>query len=97
MAKLIRYDGVDEEEVFPAYLEDGFTLQECYTLLGCEIVEVVYLDGGQLMIIDENGKLRNDWIERINPKATVLYQQGKFVGNDVITGHALICSEQEFQ
>jgi hypothetical protein len=96
MAKLIRFDG-GEDNVFPADPSTGFTLQECYTLIGCEIVEVVYLENGQLMIVDENGKLRNDWIERINPVATQLFYAGRAITDDLITGNALICDDKEFQ
>ena len=34
------------------------TLQELYNLIGCDLVELVQLDRGIIMVIDEEGKLK---------------------------------------
>lgn len=99
MAKLIRFDGT-EEEVFPVDKEGGFTLGEMYTLLGCEMIEVVYLaNEKEILIIDEEGKLRKDWLERLNEKATQLFFEGRIPNGDIITGNALLIVDDgtEFQ
>ena len=60
-------------EVFPKDKEDGFSLQELYTLLSCDTIEVVYLpsEEGQIMIVDEEGKLAQ---KPRNERATKLAQ-----------------------
>jgi hypothetical protein len=72
-AKLIKTNG-EEIEVSPANGND-FTLDECYAHIGCNMVEVVELSDGRVMILDEEGKLKDE-IER-NDKATELFMQGR--------------------
>ena len=50
----------------------GFQLNELYTLLDCNLVEVVRLHDGRIMICDEEAKLVDDPI--INEEATRLYR-----------------------
>lgn len=96
MAQLLRFDGT-KDEVKPADSSSGFNLQELYILLGCQTVEAIYLDDGRVMVIDEEGKLRRDFRERRNEEGTRLLEISGGIPGDFITGHALICSMQEFQ
>ena len=48
-----------------------FTLKELYNILQCDIIQVVPLYDGTIMIIDEEGKLKNDAVP--NRLATQLY------------------------
>ena len=34
------------------------TLQELYELIGCDLVELIQLDRGIIMVVDEEGKLK---------------------------------------
>jgi hypothetical protein len=96
MAKLLKFDGTTEI-VVPADLASGFSLEELYVLIGCEIVEAIYLDDGTVMVIDEEGKLRAGFEERHNARATRLLELAGGMLGDFITGNALICTMQEFQ
>ena len=61
--------------VIPINLIDpkkGFQLNELYTLLECNLVEVVPLHDGRIMICDEESKLVDEPI--INEEATKLYR-----------------------
>jgi hypothetical protein len=96
MAKLLKFDGTTEI-VVPADLASGFSLEELYILIGCEMVEAIYLDDGTVMVIDEEGKLRAGFEERHNTRATRLLELAGGMLGDFITGNALICTMQEFQ
>jgi hypothetical protein len=100
MAKLLRFDGTSEE-VKPADPKSGFSLAEMYTLIGCEMIEVIYLSSkpGYILIIDEEGKYRPDVIERSNEEATTLLISGNHIEGDFITGNALLIEDNgtEFQ
>jgi len=96
MAKLMRFDDT-EETVVPADPQTGFSLGELYTLIGCQMVEAVYLDDGNIMVIDEEGKLRDDFLTRKNRMATLLLSESGGIAGDFITGNALLCSPEEFQ
>jgi len=96
MAQLLRFDGTSET-IVPADLASGFSLDELYTLIGCEMIETIYLDDGGVMVIDEEGKLRDDFRERRNESATRLLHRAGGIPWDFITGNALICTTQELQ
>lgn len=96
MAKLLRFDGT-EDVVAPADLRSGFSLEELYTLIGCQTVEAIYLEDGNIMLIDEEGKLRGDFLSRKNPAASVLLADAGGMPDDFIAGDAVICSPEEFQ
>ena len=96
MAQLLKFDGITEI-VVPADLASGFSLDELYALVGCEMIEAVYLDDGTVMVIDEEGKLRAGFEERRNARATRLLELAGGMLGDFITGNALICTMQEFQ
>jgi hypothetical protein len=92
MATLILEDG-RERTVTPANAKQGFTLAELYSALGCNVVEVVRLRDGQLLVIDENGKLVG---REVNDAATTLARP-LLQAHDVIVGPALLCSRPEFK
>jgi len=76
-------------EIEPLNQKD-FTLSECYNFLKCELIEVVNLSDGRIMIIDEEGKLKPN---EINRRATILYQRDRQT-NDMIVGDAIVCSSK---
>ena len=92
MALLIRTGGTTEV-IEPRDPAKGFTLEEVYALIGCELVQVVpTTKAGKIMIIDEEGKLKDD--AEVNLLATAAYPYGD---EDPIVGNAIICYDREFQ
>ncbi len=89
-AFLVDVDGV-KKSVLPANGND-FTLAELYHHLDCTTIEVVRTIDGNIMIIDEEGKLKPD--NKINVKATLLYSKG-FI--DQIVGKAIVCHPSMLQ
>lgn len=73
-AYLIEENG-DINEVTPINPEKGFELKELYSMLECELIEVIPLANGNIMICNEESKLIDEPI--INVKATELYRQGR--------------------
>ena len=94
MATLIKVDGT-LISIDPANKEAGFTLDELYSLVECEMIEAVYLSDGTIMAIDEEGKL-TDPPKPVNRAATALTRD-VLRANDLIVGNALICTKEEFQ
>ena len=88
-AILIKADGT-VTEIEPKNGTD-FQLQECYKLLGCDMIQVIPTRAGRIMVIDEEGKLNN---KPVNREATAMVEL--FPG-DYIVGDALICSEDQFR
>lgn len=66
-----------------------FTLEELYTLIGCDLIEVVYplVDNGNIFIIDEEGKLTG---KDINYAATIMWG----VTGDVLVGDVVYCPSE---
>ena len=96
MATLIKVDGT-KTEVFPENKKRGFTLKEAYKLMSCSMVELVGpLDDGRSMLVDEEGKLKAEWMSRINSEATHLFRT-RYGAHDVIVGDALLVTDKEFQ
>lgn len=96
MATLIKVDGT-KTEVFPKNKRKGFTLAEVYSLMSCSMVELVGpLDDGRNMLVDEEGKLKAEWINRINSEATHLFRT-RYGAHDVIVGDVLLVTNKEFQ
>ena len=100
MATLICQSGC-KHEVSPLNKKEGFKMDELYYLLDCSIVEVQAIEGGQLMIIDEEGKLTG---KETNNHATQLWSnthkipfQDLINSRDHIVGHVLLCSPEELQ
>lgn len=73
-AYLIEENG-DIHEVVPQNKTKGFQLKELYSMLECEIVEIVQLSNGQIMICNEESKLVDNPV--VNQKATELYREGR--------------------
>ena len=62
-------------------------LDDVYNLIHCQSVEVVpTVIRGIYLIIDDEGKLYDDWCNRINTLATILYGSR----SDVIVGDAIL-------
>jgi hypothetical protein len=72
-AILILTDGT-QKEISPAN-GTNFTLQECYKLIGCDMIEIIRLADGRVMIIDEEGKFKDDF--QINYVASKMFMQGR--------------------
>lgn len=99
MAKLITIKkvegGLEDDmiinEVKEVQPKDGkrFSLQELYDLLECTCVQVIPLNDGLEMWIDEEGKLKNEDYWLVNNIATQEWEKvyGK---TDIIVGNALI-------
>ena len=93
MAKLLTTAG-ETKEVQPASSKRGFTLKELYSLIGCDLVEVVGPNKkGEIMICDEEGKINGS--ER-NQLATDWYWEN-YGPWDIIMGNAVICKNSEFK
>ena len=89
MAILLREDGTSQN-IVPKNGND-FKLKELYEMLNCELIEVVQTNSaGIIMIIDEEGKLKN---LPINIEASRLSK----IGDDYIVGNAVVCSEFMFK
>ena len=89
MALLITTSG---EQVVVSPREDRFSLEEMYALLDCACVQVIALDNGRIMWIDEEGKLKP---HQINPVATELLARAGGIPGDYIAGSALITDNDE--
>lgn len=76
-AQFISTDGT-YKTIKPANGSD-FTLEELYNLIGCDLIEVVSLDGDKIMIVDEEGLLKGS---RINHEASAICL-AHIVGNAV--------------
>jgi len=92
MAQLIKVNGI-KQEVIPKD-KKNFKLPEMYNILNCKIIQFVRTKEGKLMVIDEEGKLKDDWRNNINTKATELYVHGEL---DPIVGDVLICQNKEIK
>jgi hypothetical protein len=98
MATLYKHTG----EVVTVEPANGkaFTLAECYTLLGCDMIQVLRgFKGREIMVIDEEAKCKDGWQERWNTRATILTREHK-IGlqpGDMIVGHALVCKGKELK
>ena len=70
MAFLIKENG----QVSPIKPRNGkhFSFEELYEVIGCELVQLVKLDGGYYMIVDESGALKKHRVQ--NMVATEMYQ-----------------------
>ncbi len=90
MAQLIKVDGTIMD-VIPDN-KKHFKLKEMYGILSCRLIEFVRTKKEDLMVLDEEGKLKEDWKDHINIKATKLYKNGEY---DPIVGDVLICKDED--
>ena len=84
----INYDDTKPllEEIDLPKETEGF-LESCYKAIGCDCIEVVPSRfTGLYLIIDENGKLKDGWSDRINTVASKLFG----VWWDNIVGDAIL-------
>lgn len=89
MALLITPDG---EQTEVSAKESTFTLKELYSILECSMVQVIYLEDGRFMWIDEEGKFKP---HKANLLATSLLHQAGSMASDYIAGLALITERHE--
>jgi hypothetical protein len=82
-AVLIKVDGT----IIAFQKNKPFELKEMCGLIGCEMIEIVNTIDGRLMVLDEEGKLKN---KEINWGASSLYE---FADQDKIVGDVLICDQ----
>jgi hypothetical protein len=92
MAKLYKCDGT-VKDVEPKNKKNGFGLQELYNLIGCRLVELVYLPNDEIIIVDEEG-LIND--SELNVKITQIARQ-KSGYQYTLFGNAILCKSEEFK
>ena len=90
MAQLIKVDGTITD-ILPKN-KKNFKLKEMYGILSCRLVEFVRTKNEDLMILDEEGKLKENWKDHINTRATELYKYGE---DDPIVGDVLICKDKD--
>jgi hypothetical protein len=91
MAQLLQPDGTTTE-MRPAHGAE-FTLDELQTAVGNGYIEAVYLEGGRVMFVNEDGKRL---ALSINPQACALAHAAHAIyPTDVIVGPAIICGPEE--
>ena len=90
MATFISVNG-KTNEISPKNGSD-FSLEEMQEYVG-GYVEVLDLDDDNIMIIDEEGKLKG---KEINKLATLKYLD-VYGFSDIIVGNAVICKSEEFK
>lgn len=90
MAKIYFQNGIIKE-INPNNGTD-FTLGELQTIVG-GYVEIVTLPNDQLMVVDEEGKIKQ---KKINVRATQLIAATIHNG-DIIVGDALVCDSSQIK
>ena len=99
MAQLLKTDGTIEE-ISPKNGTD-FTIQELYSLIGCDTIEVIYLnndgeDEDLIFIGDEEARLVDE--PKLNVAATVMYRESWNVGYPYdIVGNIVVCKSKELK
>ena len=88
MAQIIKANG----EIINVSSTEKFTLEFLKSVVGGWI-EVVYLDNGDFMVVNEEGKLMN---LPYNPLATQIVSDGcKRLSGDIIVGDVLVCGRHQ--
>lgn len=72
-----------------------FHLAELYKLLGCDMIQVLELGGEQIMILDEEGKLRDKPYNM--PATQIAWTFGVIGREDKIVGPVIICPTEMLQ
>ena len=93
MAQLYKADGTIEEFPEPANGTD-YTLEEMRAAIGGGWIEALGLTEGRLMIIDEEGKLKE--LSRNEP-ATLLWREMHSSIVDYISGDALVIEASQMR
>ena len=98
MAKLYKTNG-EVVEITPKNKRNGFTLQECYDYIGCDLIDAQYLGK------DENGVKTwfvcdDEWLLKdkpiLNIKATAEASRLSVLDWELY-GNVIICSGKEFR
>ena len=90
-AKLLKVSG-EVMEIEPKNGTD-FTLDELHEHLQCSLIEVIYLNQDDIMVVDDEGKLASNNV--INVNATVLAQENQAITSwDYIAGNAIVCNRK---
>ena len=90
-AKLLKASG-DVMEIEPKNGTD-FKLDELYKHLQCSLVEVINLNQDDIMVVDDEGKLKANNV--INVNATMLAQENQSITSwDYIAGDEIVCNRK---
>ena len=90
-AKLLKASG-EVIEIEPKNGTD-FKLDELYKHLNCSLIEVVNLNQDDIMIVDDEGKLKSNNVVNVN--ATKLAQENQaIIFWDYIVGNAIVCNRK---
>lgn len=90
-AKLLKASG-EVVEIKPKNGTD-FKLDELYKHLNCSLVEVISLNQDDIMVVDDEGKLKANNV--INVNATMLAQENRaIVFWDYVVGNAIVCNRK---
>ena len=90
-ARLLKFSG-DVMEIEPKNGTD-FKLDELYKHLQCSLVEVINLNQDDIMVVDDEGKLKANNV--INVNATMLAQENQAITSwDYIAGDAIVCNRK---
>lgn len=91
IAQLLKPDGT-YSDIVPKNGKN-FKLDETYAILGVDIVQVVRLKKNQILIVDEEGLLKNN--PQINHAASKLAQEAGTA--EGIVGNAIWCDSKMFK
>lgn len=98
MAKVLRTDGTSKI-VHPANREEGFTLEELRSLVGCRTLSTVPIwehERGNGTVLVDDEALMKEVLPAVNQQATDLIREIGFMCNDVvIVGDALVCWDED--
>ena len=90
-AKLLKASG-EVMEIEPKNGTD-FKLDELYKHLNCSLVEVINLNQDDIMVVDDEGKLKSNNVVNVN--ATMLAQENRaIVFWDYVVGDAIVCNRK---
>jgi hypothetical protein len=95
MATRWKVDGTSQV-VFPKNGRD-FSLEELKFYIGGGYIELVNLDSGSWMVVDENGKLKHLPVNRNATKVYLGTAAKNGYASDVIVGDILVCSKSEIK
>lgn len=90
-AKLLK-TSTEVAEIEPKNGTD-FKLDELYKHLQCSLVEVINLNQDDIMVVDDEGKLKANNV--INVNATMLARENQAITSwDYIAGNAIVCNRK---
>ena len=90
-ARLLKFSG-EVMEIEPKNGTD-FKLDELHKHLNCSLVEVININQDDIMVVDDEGKLKANNV--INVNATMLAQENQAITSwDYIAGDAIVCNRK---